>query len=168
MLSDYVDHGDQTHECKTCHAKLWKAETLKGRKKTSFSMCCFNGKVQLPDLKEAPRDYQDLFRSNDAKSKYFLKNIRRFNSMFSFTSMGGIVDNSINSGNAPYVYRLSGQNYHCLGSLLPLDGSKAKFYQLYIYDTENEVSNRQDAFRYLVYTLLNTHISFFSMFVILN
>nr|KAJ0196049.1 hypothetical protein LSAT_V11C700371220 [Lactuca sativa] len=49
-------------------------------------------------------------------------------------------------GNAPYVFRHSGQNYHCMGSLLPIDGSKPNFSQLYIYDTENEVSNRQHAF----------------------
>ncbi|KAL4562102.1 hypothetical protein LXL04_034294 [Taraxacum kok-saghyz] len=147
LLSDYVDHGDQTHICTICHAKLWKVETLRGNrsgKRTSFSICGDNGKVQPPELKETPIDYQDLFHSNDAKTKFFFKNIRRFNSMFSFTSMGGRVDNSINRGNATYIYRLSGKNYHCLGSLLPPNGSQLKFSQRYIYDTENEISNRQD------------------------
>ncbi|XP_076908312.1 uncharacterized protein LOC143565126 [Bidens hawaiensis] len=60
--------------------------------------------------------------------------------------MGGKIDHSINRGNAPYTFRLSGENYHCLGSLLPLDGRKAQFSQLYIYDTENEISNRQRVF----------------------
>ncbi|KAI3812104.1 hypothetical protein L1987_16809 [Smallanthus sonchifolius] len=65
--------------------------------------------------------------------------------MFSFTSMGGKVDSSINRGKAPYVFRFGGENYHTIGSLLPNDGSKPKFSQLYIYDTENEVLNRQAA-----------------------
>ncbi|XP_076904247.1 uncharacterized protein LOC143559608 [Bidens hawaiensis] len=60
--------------------------------------------------------------------------------------MGGKIDHSINRGNAPYTFRLSGENYHCLGSLLPLEGCKPQFSQLYIYDTENEVSNRQGVF----------------------
>ncbi|XP_076931995.1 uncharacterized protein LOC143597361 [Bidens hawaiensis] len=60
--------------------------------------------------------------------------------------MGGKIDHSINRGNAPYTFRLSGENYNCLGSLLPLDGRKAQFSQLYIYDTENEISNRQRVF----------------------
>ncbi|XP_076920598.1 uncharacterized protein LOC143581786 [Bidens hawaiensis] len=60
--------------------------------------------------------------------------------------MGGKFDHSINKGNAPYTFRLSGENYHCLGSLLPLEGCKPQFSQLYIYDTENEVSNRQGVF----------------------
>ncbi|XP_076960654.1 uncharacterized protein LOC143637083 [Bidens hawaiensis] len=57
--------------------------------------------------------------------------------------MGGKVDNSINRGNTPYMFRLGGENYHSIGSLLPLDGNKPQFAQLYIYDTENEISNRQ-------------------------
>ncbi|CAH1421167.1 unnamed protein product [Lactuca virosa] len=60
--------------------------------------------------------------------------------------MGGKIDSSINKGNAPYTFRLRGQNYHSIGSLIPSYGSKPKFSQLYIYDTENEVSNRQNAF----------------------
>nr|KAJ0194029.1 hypothetical protein LSAT_V11C800414390 [Lactuca sativa] len=146
---DYLDHGDQSFVCTMCHAQLWRDEALKGNtsgKKTSFSLCCGNGKVELPQLKEPPKNYENLFRDVDPKGKTFMKNIRQFNSMFSFTSIGGKVDSSINKGNAPYVFRLSGQNYHCMGSLLPIDGSKPKFSQLYIYDTENEVSNRQQAF----------------------
>ncbi|XP_076902703.1 uncharacterized protein LOC143557540 [Bidens hawaiensis] len=66
--------------------------------------------------------------------------------MFSFTSMGGKVDSSINRGNAPFIFRLSCQNYYSMGNLLPKDGSKPKFSQLYTYDTENEISNRQSVF----------------------
>ncbi|KAJ0433068.1 putative helitron helicase-like domain-containing protein [Helianthus annuus] len=65
--------------------------------------------------------------------------------MFSFASMGGRIDKTINRGNAPYVFRLSGQNYHTIGSLLPVDGDEPRFSQLYIYDTDNEVFNRQNA-----------------------
>ncbi|KAK9059237.1 hypothetical protein SSX86_021856 [Deinandra increscens subsp. villosa] len=60
--------------------------------------------------------------------------------------MGGKVDKSINKGGAPFVFKLSGQNYHTIGTLLPKDGEPPRFSQLYIYDTENEVSNRQQAF----------------------
>ncbi|MFS8003020.1 putative helitron helicase-like domain-containing protein [Helianthus anomalus] len=64
--------------------------------------------------------------------------------MFSFTSMGGRIDKSINRGNAPYIFRLSGQNYHNISSLLPDDGDEPKFSQLYIHDTDNEIFNRQN------------------------
>ncbi|CAH1418620.1 unnamed protein product [Lactuca virosa] len=127
-----------------CHAKLWKDESVRGKQKrnTSYSLCCGYGKVELPPLKEAPSSYKNFYRSVDSKSKYLMKNIRRYNSVFSFTSMGDKVDSSINTGNAPYIFRLSGQNYHSMGSLLPTGGSRPKFCQLYIYDTDNEISNR--------------------------
>jgi len=44
---------------------------------------------------------------------------------------------------------LNGQNYHLIANLLPQDGSKPKFAQLYIYDTENEMSNKMKHFRLL-------------------
>jgi hypothetical protein len=99
---------------------------------------------------KVPREsYLNLFRVPNSKGKFFIKNIRRYNSMFSFTSMGGKVDSSVNKGKGPFVFRLKGQNYHSIGSLLPLEGQKPKFSQLYIYDTENEVENRQTVLRYV-------------------
>ena len=60
--------------------------------------------------------------------------------MFAFTSMGGKIDTSINiKGRAPYTFVLSGQNYHYLGSLLPSEGSKPIYSQLYIHDYDNEI-----------------------------
>ncbi|XP_019240815.1 PREDICTED: uncharacterized protein LOC109220798 [Nicotiana attenuata] len=56
--------------------------------------------------------------------------------------MGGKVDASVNQTKGPRTFKLSGQNYHQIGSLLPPEGSTPKFAQLYIYDTKNEVQNR--------------------------
>ena len=74
----------------------------------------------------------------------FRKNIRAYNSMFAFTSMGGRVDGSINHSKGPYVFRMCGQNYHRIGSLLPEIGKRPQFAQLYRYDTENEINNRMN------------------------
>ena len=139
--------------CRTCNAKLWKAEADRGeqkRNKPNYLLCCSYSKVLLPDFKQPPEILKDLYVGVSAKSKFFLKNIRRYNSMFSFTSMGGRIDKTINRGNAPYVFRLSGQNYHTIGSLLPEDGNEPKFSQLYIYDTDNEIFNRQNAVGYVL------------------
>ncbi|XP_052626019.1 uncharacterized protein LOC122197150 [Lactuca sativa] len=148
ISKDYLDHGDQIVVCQTCFAKLWKDESIKCKKNENqnYSLCCGYGKVELPTLKNAPSSYAHLFTSGDSKSKHFMKNIRSYNSMFSFTSMGGKIDSSINRGNAPYIFRLSGQNYHSIGSLLPEHGLKPKFSQLYIYDTDNEIANRRTCF----------------------
>ena len=157
-MTDYLDHGDQIVVCQTCFAKLWKDESIKCKKNENqnYSLCCGYGKVELPALKNAPSTYAHLFTSGDSKSKHFMKNIRSYNSMFSFTSMGGKIDSSINRGNAPYIFRLSGQNYHSIGSLLPERGLKPKFSQLYIYDTDNEIANRRTCFGY---TFHNYHIN---------
>jgi hypothetical protein len=74
-----------------------------------------------------------------------MENIRSFNSMFAFTSMGGKIDSSMNSGNAPPTFVLNGENYHRIGSLLPMEGDEPKFAQLYVYDTDNEIKNRMAA-----------------------
>jgi hypothetical protein len=74
--------------------------------------------------------------------KKFRENIRSYNSMFAFTLTGGIVDKSINNGHAPFAFRMHGQNYHHIGTLLPEEGTKPYWVQLYIYVTEHEVSNR--------------------------
>ena len=62
--------------------------------------------------------------------------------MLSFTSVGGSIDDSIMDGHDPYAFRMSGYNYHRIGSLLPAEEQKPKFAQLYIYDTHDEIQNR--------------------------
>ncbi|XP_019150201.1 PREDICTED: uncharacterized protein LOC109147018 [Ipomoea nil] len=56
--------------------------------------------------------------------------------------MGGKIDKSVNNGSAPPIFKIHGQNFHRIGSLLPPDGSQPKFAQLYIHDTQNEIQNR--------------------------
>ena len=116
-----------------------------------FSICCQKGKVQLPFLQEPPKLLLDLLNGKDSRSQHYLQNIRSYNSMFSFTSIGGNIQSSINDGSGPPQFILHGQNYHRIGSLLPNSGSSPKFAQLYIYDTQNEVSNRLSHFGYVLF-----------------
>lgn len=67
--------------------------------------------------------------------------------MFSFTSIGGKIENHINDGDGPPQFILSGQNFQRIGSLLPELGSRPKFEQMYIYGTQNETRNRVSHFR---------------------
>ncbi|GAU38772.1 hypothetical protein TSUD_279250 [Trifolium subterraneum] len=60
---------------------------------------------------------------------------------------GGKTNTSLNDGRAPPMFIMNGENYHHIGSLLPMPGQKPKFAQLYIYDTDNEINNRMDAVR---------------------
>lgn len=72
----------------------------------------------------------------------YLGGVKIYNSIFSFTSIGGKIDHSINRERGPYVYQQSDLNIHKFGKQLSNKGLQPKFYQLYIYDTENEVGNR--------------------------
>ncbi|RYR26488.1 hypothetical protein Ahy_B02g060732 [Arachis hypogaea] len=65
----------------------------------------------------------------------------------SIISIGAKIDKAVNSSRGPPTFRLFGENYDLMGSLIPPDGSRAKFSQLYVFDTQNEVQNCISAIR---------------------
>ena len=150
IFAEYYDLGDPTFECTECHALVWEPEARKGNANPTnkpYSICCGKGKVFVKQPPPAPQPLHDLFLMTMLRVK-ISKKIKTYNSMFAFTSIGGKVDDKINrQGRAPYVFRLHGQTYHSIGSLLPESGAPPKFAQLYIYDTENENDNRARALR---------------------
>jgi hypothetical protein len=115
-----------------------------------FGLCCMRGKIELPFLSKPPELLLNLLNGNHPMSNHFLENFRAYNSMFSYTSLGGKVEYKRNDGGGPPIFVLSGQNYHRIGSLLPEEGGTPKFAQLYIYDTKNEVHNRMKHVRYIL------------------
>lgn len=86
------------NECPKCGALFWYNERISKNRKTKhpiFSMCCLQGKIKLPIMKEPPALLHRLLTNDDVMSKHFRENIRAMNMMFSFTSLGGKIDNSI-------------------------------------------------------------------------
>ncbi|KAG5562074.1 hypothetical protein RHGRI_004950 [Rhododendron griersonianum] len=130
--------------CSNCGAKMWIEEKVRDSPLShpKFNLCCRSGQVVLPLLPDSPEFVQQKF--NNAK---FRENIRAYNSLLSFTSMGGKIDHSVLDGRGPYSFRISGANFHRIGSLLPEPGTNPKFAQLYIYDTEHETHNRMGVMR---------------------
>ncbi|GJZ80253.1 hypothetical protein Tco_0645247 [Tanacetum coccineum] len=78
--------------------------------------------------------------------------------MFAMTSFGAKVNDSVNRGMGPYVFKISGQIYHWIGSLCPEEGDHPRFLQMYIYNTDNEVSNEMRHFGRLDGAALNPEI----------
>lgn len=79
------------------------------------------------------RNFADL-------SKNFLMNIRKYNSAFQMTSFGA--SKVVNDGYMP-TFKIQGQIYHRIGSLLPLLEDESKFLQIYfIGDNELETNQR--------------------------
>ncbi|KAK1378676.1 hypothetical protein POM88_025420 [Heracleum sosnowskyi] len=142
-IREYNTLGPRTAVCQYCNAIMWKEErnnkkVTKGMPK--ISLCCSNGQVRIPLTEPLPTYLQNLYDDKD-KGPKFMKCIRIYNFMLSFTSMGAHIDHSINRGGGPYQYRQHGINIHRFGSLLPNVGEQPKFCQLYVYDTKNEVDN---------------------------
>lgn len=131
-----LDLGAPDLICTYCGAYYWLAErsSKSNTKNPRYNLCCREGRVSIPALREPP-DLLDklLDPSKDHRSTHFIENIRAYNAIFAFTSMGVNIDNKINDGHGPYVFRVSGQNYHRIGSLLPPEGCKPTYAQLYIY-----------------------------------
>ncbi|GJX59357.1 putative reverse transcriptase domain-containing protein [Tanacetum coccineum] len=145
----YHNIGPTSHQCRNCQAIMWYEEREEKSKTTinpTFSLCCQGGKVLLPIFKGTPSPLNNLLNYNHPATSKFRNQIRVYNGMFCFTSFGAKIDHSCNTGRAPYTFRINGQNYHRMGSLLPKEGVQPKFAQLYFFDTQNEVRNHTGAF----------------------
>ncbi|XP_039130858.1 uncharacterized protein LOC120267239 [Dioscorea cayenensis subsp. rotundata] len=144
--------GGPTFKCLFCNAFMWYDERIDLSKSTStpkFNMCCKQGLISLPPQKPTPPFLRQLFDGNGGvRNSKFKEQIRIYNSLFQFTSLGGIIGNNINEIPGPYVFKLSGQNYHRMGSLLPITWHKAKFAQLYMIESEAELNYRMSCFQF--------------------
>jgi len=93
---------------------MWIGERVDDRinpATAEFSMCCINGIVVLPFLTKPPEPLYILLNGDHVKSKHYWDNVKAYNSMFSFTSLGGTVERDSNDGGGPPQFILSGQIY---------------------------------------------------------
>ncbi|RYR14012.1 hypothetical protein Ahy_B04g070693 isoform B [Arachis hypogaea] len=128
-LPGCFDVGDPNYECSICGACFWLSEHVERDSTINrpvFTVCCSKEKIQLPYLRKPPDLLYNLINGHDRKSLYFQKNIRSYNSMFAFTSLGGKVPDSVNDGSGPPQFIITGQNYHRIRSLLPDPDSHRK------------------------------------------
>nr|GFC33664.1 helitron helicase-like domain-containing protein [Tanacetum cinerariifolium] len=122
VTSAYIDIGDCKWSCEYRKARFWYGERLKGYSrdnKVQYHKCCVGGKVGLEEEQNPPNYIRQPLRN-----RHFLDNIRAYNQMFSMTSFGARIDDSIKN-----------------------EGYPPNFLQLYIHDTQNEVGNRMQHFR---------------------
>ena len=131
-------YGPPAHACQYCGAQFWHQERVKRSYSGEggcirFHLCCRGGKVVLPFQRDPPQFLAGLLDPHgDVLSKYFIKSIRSYNSMFAFTSLGAKIDTGINKEPGPYVFKINGQVHHRIGSLLPDEGKPPVYAQLYI------------------------------------
>ena len=110
MYPERSYYGGPTNECPYCGAIFWFQECVKSasavtRRKIVYNLCCKGGKINFKSYRNPPRPLSDLLRfDGDARTKRFMRQIRSYNSLFAFTSLGVAVDKTINNGTAPYVF----------------------------------------------------------------
>ena len=139
----YMHMGACDQICRHCGARFWYDEKIVStRRRVDYHKCCNAGKARLEGQREYPQYIKDLFTN-----RHFMENIRAYNQIFAMTSFCAEIDNSINMGRGPYVFKISGQLYHRIGSLCPAPDKRPQFLQLYIYDTQNEVANHLQHFQ---------------------
>lgn len=83
-----------------------------------------------------------------ADAREFRQNIRAYNNAFAFTSLGtsGPADPIMRTAGPP-VFKVGGELYHRIGSLLPRDDSDPQFLQAYILDGSEAARSRTYSLR---------------------
>nr|GEW13940.1 helitron helicase-like domain-containing protein [Tanacetum cinerariifolium] len=152
----YMDLGDCDQQRRHCGCLFWYNERLKGShytREAEHHLCCGRGQIYMPSTPDPPAFIQLLFKNNQ-----FMEHIRAYKQMLAMTSFGAKYDHSVNKGRGPYVFKISSQIYHWIGSLCPEEGHHPRFLQLYVYDTRDELSNRMHNFDGLDESTLNPEI----------
>jgi hypothetical protein len=139
---NYHDHntvqiGKMEVVCSQCQALKWRDETP--------GMCCSNGKVKLPFSLSPPDPLKTLMAGQTPLSRHFLTNIRKYNSCFQMTSFGATRE-VYEHGFMP-TFKVQGQVYHKIGSLLPVENGDHQFLQIYFLgDSAEEAQKRCSVF----------------------
>jgi hypothetical protein len=127
--------GKMELTCSKCQAKFWEAELTSNNE---FSVCCKKRRVILPELEKPPKYLRNLLKND----REFQTNIRAYNSVLAFASLGADFDRELIEKKGNYCFRIHGSVYHFIGSLLPENPKDAKFAQIYIYDTDFQTNIR--------------------------
>lgn len=129
--------GQLDRVCQYCSARCFQGE--------SDGLCCAQGKVRLTPIEQPPEPILTLFSGDYPDSRSFLKNIRRYNSCFQMTSFG--VHGHVSRDEFMPTFRIQGQIYHKIGSLLPLPDEEPKFLQIYFMgDSDAQINRRCNIF----------------------
>nr|GEV02719.1 hypothetical protein [Tanacetum cinerariifolium] len=86
-------------------------------RRVEYHLCSEGWKIYMHPVPDPLVLIQQLLRNS-----HFVEHIQAYYQMFSMTSFGAKIDDSLNRGRGPYVFKISGQIYHWIGSLFPEEG----------------------------------------------
>ncbi len=93
----------------------------------------------LPSLPATSQELEVLLTSKESSAVKFRDQIRMYNSVLAFTSLGAKVDESVTRGPRLYSFRIQGELYHKIGSLCLVEGQRPQFAQVYIHDMKRDI-----------------------------
>jgi len=132
--------GRISQECVFCGALFWVEERTGGSaRRPQYSKCCSEGKVLIPRVR-TPSEYMRMLQ--DPQKKELHMKFHSYNAAFAFTSTR-VQSVGFELGPGINTYRVQGAFSHMIGSMEPEEGQIPRFLQAYVYDTANEVQNRQ-------------------------
>ena len=129
---EIITIGSMSKVCNYCRAKKLGNEPP--------GMCCSNGKVQLAKFQEPPQPLKNLLIGSTSDSKHLLQYIQKYNSAFEMTSFGA---NIVTEGGFMQTFKVQGQVYHRIGSLLPEENENSLFLQIYFMGNQENQAQRQ-------------------------
>ena len=141
----YSDVGSMSVLCRHCSALKWHDEPP--------GICCSNGKIKLKPLLPPPEPLKSLLSGNHPDSAHFLNSVRVYNCAFQMISFGV---NVISEGNFTPTFKVMGQVYHLIGSLLPLRNEEHRFLQIYfLSDYMQQTNSRMTHIPHLKHALVH-------------
>ncbi|PLW32436.1 hypothetical protein PCANC_22774 [Puccinia coronata f. sp. avenae] len=143
------DFGQCDNACASCGALHWKLErNKKDRNKdvASYPTCCSKGsaKLGIDYGKDYPDFLKQLLTGDTPEAEEFQYNIRSYNNALSFASLGAKVDKSTQGQQGVFTFRVGGELFHNIRSLVPFRKQDAGFAQIYVVgdDDETEAKDR--------------------------
>lgn len=146
ITQDYL--GPMNFACQYCNALGYKDENRGTAGSIHFgNMCCHKGNTVVPQLQPPPANLMQLYTSQDSTSKFFRKNIRKFNSGLSMASTRFDTDATVtNHQGGLSSFKIRGQLYRCIGPLQPMENAQPRCIQTYFYDQDEQANIRADYF----------------------
>ena len=110
--------------CDQCSAKKFSGEAQ--------SMCCSGGKIKLEALESPPMYIKQLLTEQNKFAKHFRSKMWKYSAAFMMTSFGA--DKDLTDWKYFTTYKVQGQCYHRIGSLLPLEDNEPMYTQVYFLE----------------------------------
>ncbi|KAH9179071.1 hypothetical protein EDB89DRAFT_771476 [Lactarius sanguifluus] len=129
-----------------CSALHGLAERRVESSNPQYGSFCLQGKVQIDFVARLLDELYELYSCDSTQAKEFRLHLRRYNKVFTFTSMGGSdrLDGTMFDGRGPPFYKIQRKVFHKIGPLLPEENKASLYSQLYIYDPADALQRRKD------------------------